>query len=172
MTTALTVDPTNLTIVHIISCIQFQPTHRAKYNFFHSDYVNEINDYDRGPESFVRGFHIRDSAVVSTATVSWHSIRREIKLVQREKERIRAIGLIQRRRASREQEGVYEPRIGNSRRDLRFTSDNPISRERCSVGANDGSWPAGPPCNHRGSVLIVVCALEKANRLAPHSVRS
>lgn len=81
MTTALTVDPTNLTIFHIISCIHFYPTHRAKYNFLHNDYVNEINDYDRDSESFVRGFHIRDPAIISTVTVSWHGIRREIKLV-------------------------------------------------------------------------------------------
>lgn len=42
-------------------------------------------------------------------------------------------------------EGVYGPRIDISRRDLRFTGNNPISRERCGVGANDESWPAGPP---------------------------
>lgn len=44
---------------------------------------------------------------------------------------------------------AFTVRIGNSGRDLRFPANNPISRERCSVGANDGSWPAGPPRNHR-----------------------
>ena len=60
MITALTMDPTNLTIFHIISCIQSRPT-RAKYNFFHSDYVNEINDYDRDPESFFSETRFRGS---------------------------------------------------------------------------------------------------------------
>lgn len=81
MTTTPTVDPTNLTIFHIISCIRFYPTHRTKYNFFHNDYVNEINDHDRDPESRVFGSHIRDPAIVSIVTVPWHGIRREIKLV-------------------------------------------------------------------------------------------
>lgn len=75
MTTALTVDPKNLTIFHIISCIRFYPTHRAKHNFFHNDYVNEINDYDRDPESFV-SFESFDC----NGVMAWYSKRNKVSI--------------------------------------------------------------------------------------------
>lgn len=66
-------------------------------------------------------------------------------------------------------EGVYGPRIDISRRDLRFTGNNPISRERCGVGANDESWPAGPPrTNHRGDVAVDV--IRSADKRGPFSL--